>query len=79
MRDIQTLQQTIENQRPEIHKKRHRSLMLATKAVLDGSVLRAPSIVGYSLSLYLVRKYVVIGDTKYKSPNINGQCWNISA
>jgi len=39
MRDIQILQQTIENQCPEIHKKRLRSLMLATKAVLDGSVL----------------------------------------
>ena len=36
MRDIQILQQTIENQRPEIHKKRLRSLILATKAVLDG-------------------------------------------
>ncbi len=39
MRDIQILQQAIENQCPEIHKKRLRSLMLATKAVLDGSDL----------------------------------------
>lgn len=39
MRDIQILQQTIENQCPEIHKKRLRSLILATKAVLDGSDL----------------------------------------
>ncbi|MBT0124313.1 transposase, partial [Vibrio campbellii] len=39
MRDIQILQQTIENQCPEIHKKRLSSLMLATKAVLDGSAL----------------------------------------
>nr|WP_240478124.1 hypothetical protein [Vibrio neptunius] len=37
MRDIQILQQTIENQCPEIHKKRLRSLILATKAVLDNS------------------------------------------
>ena len=36
MRDIQILQQTIENQCPEIHKKRLRSLMLASKAGLDG-------------------------------------------
>ena len=39
MRDIQILQQTIENQCPEIHKKRLKSLILATKAVLDGSDL----------------------------------------
>ena len=39
MRDIQILQQAFENQCPEIHKKRLRSLMLATKAVLDGSDL----------------------------------------
>ncbi len=39
MRDIQILQQTIENQCPEIHKKRLSSLMLATKTVLDGSDL----------------------------------------
>ena len=39
MRDIQILQQTIENQCPEIHKKRLRSLILATKAVFDGSDL----------------------------------------
>ena len=39
MRDIQILQQTIENQCPEIHKKRLSSLILATKTVLDGSDL----------------------------------------
>ena len=39
MRDVQILQQTIENQCPDIHKKRLRSLMLATKTVLDGSDL----------------------------------------
>ncbi|ABU71557.1 hypothetical protein [Vibrio campbellii] len=33
MRDIQILQQTIENQCPEIHKKRLSSLILATKTV----------------------------------------------
>ena len=37
MRDIQILQQTIENQCHEIHKKQLSSLILATKAVLDGS------------------------------------------
>nr|WP_240457110.1 hypothetical protein [Vibrio neptunius] len=37
MRDIQILQQTIENQCSEIHKKRLRSLILATKAALDDS------------------------------------------
>ncbi|ODS10592.1 hypothetical protein VSF3289_00851 [Vibrio scophthalmi] len=35
MRDVQMLQQTIENQCPNIHKKRLRSLMLATKTVFD--------------------------------------------
>ncbi|HFQ5220956.1 TPA: IS4 family transposase, partial [Vibrio vulnificus] len=39
MRDVQILQQTLENQCPDIHKKRLRSLMLATKSVLDGSEL----------------------------------------
>jgi hypothetical protein len=39
MRDIQILQQTIQNQCPSIHKKRVSSLMLATKSVLDGSDL----------------------------------------
>lgn len=39
MRDIQILQQTIQNQSPSIHKKRVCSLMLATKSVLDGSDL----------------------------------------
>jgi len=39
MRDIQILQQTIENQCPEIHKKRPISLILATKTVLEGSDL----------------------------------------
>ena len=39
MRDVQILQQTIENQCPDIHKKRLRSLMLATRTVLDGSEL----------------------------------------
>ncbi len=39
MRDIQILQQTLENQCPDIHKKRLRSLILATKTVLDGSDL----------------------------------------
>ncbi|ABU73778.1 hypothetical protein VIBHAR_05884 [Vibrio campbellii ATCC BAA-1116] len=49
MRDIQILQQTIENQCPDIHKKRLRSLMLATKAVLDGSNLTLTKI-GRALS-----------------------------
>ncbi len=39
MRDIQILQQTIQNQCPSIHKKRVSSLILATKSVLDGSDL----------------------------------------
>ena len=39
MRDIKILQQTIENQCPEIHKKRPRSLIFETKTVLDGSFL----------------------------------------
>ncbi len=40
MRDIQILQQTIQNQcPPSIHKKRVSSLILATKSVLDGSDL----------------------------------------
>ncbi|MEZ9259997.1 hypothetical protein AB4125_20760, partial [Vibrio splendidus] len=38
-RDIQILQQTIQNQCPSIHKKRVSSLILATKSVLDGSDL----------------------------------------
>ncbi len=38
MRDIQILQQTIENQCPEIHKKRLISLILATKAVLENLI-----------------------------------------
>ncbi|CAK2026962.1 hypothetical protein VCRA2110O173_340009 [Vibrio crassostreae] len=39
MRDIQTLQQTIQNQCPSIQKKRVSSLILAKKSVLDGSDL----------------------------------------
>lgn len=39
MRDIQILHQILENQCPDIHRKRLRSLMLATKTVLDGSDL----------------------------------------
>ena len=39
MRDIQILQQTLEDQCPNIHKKRLRSLILATKSVLNGSDL----------------------------------------
>ncbi len=39
MRDIQILQQTIQNQCPSIHKKRVSSLILATKSVLDNSDL----------------------------------------
>jgi hypothetical protein len=39
MRDIQILQQTLEEHCPNIHKKRLISLMLATKSVLDGADL----------------------------------------
>lgn len=39
MRDVQILQQILENQCPDIHKKRLRALMLATRTVLDGSEL----------------------------------------
>lgn len=39
MRDVQILQQALENQCTDIHKKRLRSLMLATRTVLDGSDL----------------------------------------
>ncbi|SON51484.1 transposase (fragment) [Vibrio tapetis subsp. tapetis] len=39
MRDIQILQQTLQNQCPSIHKKRLNSLILATKSMLDGSDL----------------------------------------
>ena len=39
MCDVQILQQILENQCPGIHKKRLKSLMLATRAVLDGSEL----------------------------------------
>ncbi len=39
MRDIQILQQTLQNQCPAIHKKRLNSLILATKTILDGAEL----------------------------------------
>ncbi|WP_254868798.1 hypothetical protein [Vibrio ostreicida] len=39
MLNAQILQQTLENQCPDIHKKRLKSLILATRTVLDGSDL----------------------------------------
>lgn len=58
MRDIQILQQTIENQCPEIHKKQLSSLILATKTVLDGSDLTLTKI-GSALDTDTTMKHAI--------------------